>query len=87
VPWTGPARDGAASDTTSGTATGTGTTPARVFHVQPCPARRSGSARTSTGAGVVHHADDRPHGLIEGTVLRDDVPPAEVAWLGTPGSC
>ena len=27
------------------------------------------------------------HTLIEGTVLRDDVPPAEVAWLGTPGSC
>ncbi len=36
---------------------------------------------------VVYHADDRPYGLIEGTVLRDDVPPAEVAWLGTPGSC
>jgi urate oxidase len=27
------------------------------------------------------------HTLIEGTVLRDDVPPAEVPWLGTPGSC
>ena len=37
--------------------------------------------------GVVYHADDRPYGLIEGTVLRDDVPPAEVAWLGTPGFC
>ena len=37
--------------------------------------------------GVVHSADDRPDGLIEGTVLRDDVPPAEVAGLGTPGSC
>ena len=37
--------------------------------------------------GVVHSADDRPYGLIEGTVLRDDVPPAEVAWLGTPGFC
>jgi len=36
---------------------------------------------------VVYHADDRPYGLIEGTVLRDDVPPAEAAWLGTPGSC
>ncbi len=34
---------------------------------------------------VVYHADDRPYGLIEGTVLRDDVPPAEVAWQGTPG--
>ncbi|MCU1604958.1 MAG: uox [Modestobacter sp.] len=36
---------------------------------------------------VVYHADDRPYGLIEGSVLRDDVPPAEVAWLGTPGFC
>jgi urate oxidase len=40
-----------------------------------------------TGPGVVYHADDRPYGLIEGTVLRDDVPAAEVAWLGTPGFC
>jgi urate oxidase len=36
---------------------------------------------------VVYHADDRPYGLIEGTVLRDDVPTAEIAWLGTPGFC
>jgi len=36
---------------------------------------------------VVYHADDRPYGLIEGAVLRDDVPPAEVAWRGTPGFC
>ena len=36
---------------------------------------------------VVYHADDRPYGLIEGTVLRDDVPPAEVAWRATPGFC
>jgi urate oxidase len=36
---------------------------------------------------VVYHADDRPYGLIEGTVLRDDVAPAEVAWAGTPGFC
>jgi urate oxidase len=36
---------------------------------------------------VVYHADDRPYGLIEGTVLRDDVPPAPVAWEGTPGFC
>ncbi len=34
---------------------------------------------------VVYHADDRPYGLIEGTVLRDDVPAADVAWQGTPG--
>jgi urate oxidase len=36
---------------------------------------------------VVYHADDRPYGLIEGVVERDDVPPAEIAWLGTPGFC
>jgi urate oxidase len=36
---------------------------------------------------LVYHADDRPYGLIEGAVLRDDVPPAEAAWLGTPGFC
>jgi urate oxidase len=36
---------------------------------------------------AVYHADDRPYGLIEGAVLRDDVAPAEVAWLGTPGFC
>jgi urate oxidase len=36
---------------------------------------------------VVYHADDRPYGLIEGQVLRDDVPPAEAAWEGTPGFC
>jgi urate oxidase len=40
------------------------------------------------GAGpVVYHAADRPYGLIEGTVLRDDAAPTEVAWLGTPGFC
>jgi urate oxidase len=40
------------------------------------------------GSGpVVYHADDRPYGLIEGTVLRDDALPAEVAWQGTPGFC
>jgi urate oxidase len=36
---------------------------------------------------VVYHADDRPYGLIEGTVLRDDVAPADVAWEATPGFC
>jgi urate oxidase len=36
---------------------------------------------------VVYHADDRPYGLIEGSVLRDDVPPADIAWQGTPGFC
>jgi urate oxidase len=28
----------------------------------------------------VFHAADRPYGVIEGSVLRDDVPPAEEAW-------
>ncbi|SHH07568.1 factor-independent urate hydroxylase [Streptoalloteichus hindustanus] len=28
----------------------------------------------------VFHAADRPYGLIEGTVLRDDAPPADPAW-------
>jgi urate oxidase len=36
---------------------------------------------------VVYHADDRPYGLIEAVVERDDVPAAEIAWLGTPGFC
>ncbi|OAA25424.1 urate oxidase [Frankia sp. EI5c] len=35
----------------------------------------------------VYVATDRPYGRIEGTVLRDDVPPAPVAWYGTPGFC
>jgi urate oxidase len=30
--------------------------------------------------GVVFHADDRPYGLIEGTVKRDDVEEAPQAW-------
>ncbi|SEO50547.1 factor-independent urate hydroxylase [Amycolatopsis saalfeldensis] len=30
--------------------------------------------------GEVFHAADRPYGLIEGTVLRDDAPPAGPAW-------
>jgi len=37
--------------------------------------------------GVVYHAADRPYGLIEGTVIRDDEPSAEIAWQATPGSC
>src|SRR3954471_13139381 len=40
------------------------------------------------GSGaVVYHADDRPYGLIEGSVQRDDTVPADVAWEGTPGFC
>ena len=47
-----------------------------------------GLDNTPDGTGaVVYHADDRPYGLIEGTVLRDDVPAAELAWQGTPGFC
>jgi urate oxidase len=30
--------------------------------------------------GAVFHADDRPYGLIEGVVRRDDVPEAPEAW-------
>jgi urate oxidase len=36
---------------------------------------------------VVYAAADRPYGLIEGSVLRDGVAPAEAAWRGTPGFC
>jgi urate oxidase len=45
------------------------------------------SAHGLDNPDVVYHADDRPYGLIEGVVLRDDVPPAEIAWQGTPGFC
>jgi urate oxidase len=30
--------------------------------------------------GAVFNPDDRPYGLIEGTVLREDAPPAGLAW-------
>ena len=33
----------------------------------------------------VYHADDRPYGLIQATVLRDDAPPAGRAWDTVPG--
>jgi urate oxidase len=46
-----------------------------------------GLDNTPEGGAVVYHADDRPYGLIEGTVRRDDAPLAEVAWQGTPGFC
>jgi len=29
---------------------------------------------------AVYYAADRPYGLIEGTVLREDAPPAGAAW-------
>lgn len=35
----------------------------------------------------VFHADDRPYGLIEATVQRDDAPPAGRAWDTVPGFC
>jgi urate oxidase len=35
----------------------------------------------------VYHADDRPYGLIEGSVIRDDAPDAGPAWLTVPGFC
>ncbi|TFV86307.1 factor-independent urate hydroxylase [Blastococcus sp. CT_GayMR16] len=47
-----------------------------------------GLDNTPDGTGaVVYHADDRPYGLIEGAVVRDDVAPADVAWQDTPGFC
>jgi urate oxidase len=36
-------------------------------------------------AGEVFHADDRPYGLIQAMVLRDDAPPAGRAWDTIPG--
>ena len=36
---------------------------------------------------AVYHAADRPYGLIEGTVLRDDAPDAGPAWHAVPGFC
>ncbi len=36
---------------------------------------------------VVYFAADRPYGLIEGSVVRDEVPAADIAWRATPGFC
>jgi len=36
--------------------------------------------------GEVFYAADRPYGLIEGTVIRDGVPPAPAAWFDVPTS-
>jgi urate oxidase len=33
----------------------------------------------------VYYAADRPYGLIEGTVTRDDAPPPGRAWQAVPG--
>jgi len=35
----------------------------------------------------VYYAADRPYGLIEGSVLRDDAPDAGPAWHAVPGFC
>ncbi|MCU1438172.1 MAG: urate oxidase [Naasia sp.] len=35
--------------------------------------------------GEVFHADDRPYGLIQASVLRDDAPPARGAWRSSAG--
>ena len=36
--------------------------------------------------GEVYHADDRPYGLIEATIARDDAPPAGEAWKFSAGT-
>jgi urate oxidase len=36
--------------------------------------------------GEVFHADDRPYGLIEATIARDDAPPAGEAWKFSAGT-
>jgi urate oxidase len=40
-----------------------------------------------TNDGEVFVAADRPYGLIEAQVARDDAPPGEDAWLHVPGFC
>jgi urate oxidase len=40
-----------------------------------------------TNDGEVFIAADRPYGLIEAQVARDDVPPADDAWVNVPGFC
>jgi urate oxidase len=37
--------------------------------------------------GEVFHAADRPYGLIEASVVRDDSPDPGQAWMGVPGFC
>lgn len=37
-------------------------------------------------SGEVYHADDRPYGLIEATIARDDAPPAGDAWKVSAGT-
>jgi urate oxidase len=40
-----------------------------------------------TNDGEVFIAADRPYGLIEAQVTRDDAPDAGDAWLNVPGFC
>ena len=40
-----------------------------------------------TNDGEVFVAADRPYGLIEAEVSRDDAPPPGDAWLHVPGFC
>jgi urate oxidase len=35
--------------------------------------------------GEVFWAADRPYGLIQASVVRDDVPPADIAWRSAAG--
>jgi urate oxidase len=37
--------------------------------------------------GEVFHAADRPYGLVEAQVRRDDAPDETVAWRDVPGFC
>jgi urate oxidase len=43
------------------------------------------SAFEMTNPGEVFHADDRPYGLIEAQLRRDDAPDGAVAWRDLPG--
>jgi urate oxidase len=45
------------------------------------------SAFGQSNDNEVYHADDRPYGLIEGSVIRDDAPPAGPAWSTIAGFC
>ena len=53
--------------------------PNKHHFLQDLSAVRAGQPET-----VVYHADDRPYGLIEGTVLRDDVPAGRGRLAGHP---
>ena len=48
---------------------------------------RGGSTAAHAAGDDAHvpATDTQENGLVEGIVLRDDVPPAEVPWPGMPG--